>query len=215
MLTSSHDIVLGFPQSKSWTIKKADHWIIDAFELWYWRRPLRVPWTARRSILKETQLLSTEETLNIHWKDWCQSWSSDTFAHLMWKADSLEKTWCWERWRQEEKGTAEDEMVRWHHRHYGHEFEQASGVGDGQESLGGCSPWGHKELDTTEQLNWLIIFIRREEGGNKREWRPIKNGVNWMKLMSLVPGKMSLTKNAPVSETQRKETNQNSKRTVR
>ena len=47
----------------------------------------------------------------------------------------------------------EDEMIGWHHRFYGHEFEQAPGVGDGQGSVVCCNPWGHKELDTTEQLN--------------------------------------------------------------
>jgi len=57
-------------------------------------------------------------------------------------------------WRQEEKGTIEDEVVGWHHRLYGHEFEQGLGVGDGQGSLVCCSPRGLKELDTTEQLNW-------------------------------------------------------------
>ena len=57
-------------------------------------------------------------------------------------------------WRQEEKGMTEDEMVGWHHWLDGHEFEQALGVGDGQGSLECCSPWAHKELDTTEQLNW-------------------------------------------------------------
>ena len=57
-------------------------------------------------------------------------------------------------WRQEEKGTTEDEMVGWHHQLEGHEFEQAPGVGDGQGSLACCSSWGHKESDTTEQLNW-------------------------------------------------------------
>ena len=55
-------------------------------------------------------------------------------------------------WRQEEKGMTEDEMVGWHHRHNGHEFEQAPGVGEGQGSLACCSPWGHKELDMTEWL---------------------------------------------------------------
>ena len=58
-------------------------------------------------------------------------------------------------WRQEEKGTTKDEMVGWHHRLDGHECEQALGVGDGQGSLGSCSPWGQKESDTTERLNWL------------------------------------------------------------
>ena len=57
-------------------------------------------------------------------------------------------------WRQEEKGTTEDEMVGWHHWLNGHEFEQALGVGDGQGSLAFCHPWGCKELDTTEWLNW-------------------------------------------------------------
>ena len=56
-------------------------------------------------------------------------------------------------WGQEEKGMTEDEMVGWHHRLDGHEFEQALEVGDGQGSLACCSPWGHKESDTTEQLN--------------------------------------------------------------
>ena len=58
-------------------------------------------------------------------------------------------------WRQEEKGTIEDEMVGWHHRLNGHEFEQTLGTGDGQGSLACCSPWGCKESDMTEQLNWL------------------------------------------------------------
>ena len=56
-------------------------------------------------------------------------------------------------WKQEKKGTTEDEMVGWHHQLVGYEFVQASEVGDGQGSLPCCSPWGRKELDTTEQLN--------------------------------------------------------------
>ena len=58
-------------------------------------------------------------------------------------------------WRQEEKGTTEDEMVGWRHWLDGHEFEQAPGVGDEQGGLTCCSPWGHKELDTTQQLNLI------------------------------------------------------------
>ena len=57
-------------------------------------------------------------------------------------------------WRQEEKGTTEDEMVGWHHQLDGHEFEQAPRLGDGQRSLACYSPWGCKELDTAERLNW-------------------------------------------------------------
>ena len=61
----------------SWTIKKAEHWRIDLFELWCWRRLFRIPWMVRRS--------------NIHWKDWCWKWSTSTLAHLMWRTNSLEK----------------------------------------------------------------------------------------------------------------------------
>ena len=60
-------------------------------------------------------------------------------------------------WRQEEKGMTENEMVGWHHQLDGHEFEQALGVGDGQGSLVCYSPWGHKESDMTEWLNWTIL----------------------------------------------------------
>ena len=69
----------------------------------------------------------------------------------MWRTNLLEKTG--EDWRQEEKGTTEDEMVGWHHRLNGHEFEQAPGDDEGQGSLACCSPWGHKESDATEWLN--------------------------------------------------------------
>ena len=78
-------------------------------------------------------------------------------GHLMQRVDSLEKTLMLgkmegrrRRGGQEEKGTTEDEMAGWHHQIYGHEFEQALGVGDGQGSLVCCSPWGGKESDTTE-----------------------------------------------------------------
>ena len=60
-------------------------------------------------------------------------------------------------WRQEEKGTTEDEMAGWHHRLNGHEFEWTPGVGDGQGGLACCNSWGHKESDTTEPLNWTEL----------------------------------------------------------
>ena len=62
-------------------------------------------------------------------------------------------------WRQEENGMTEDGMIGWHHRLSGHEFEQALGVGDGQGGLACRCPWGHKELDTTEQLSWTECSI--------------------------------------------------------
>ena len=76
------------------------------------------------------------------------------FGHLMRRVDSLEKTLMRGRdWRQEEKGTTEDEMVEWHHQLDGHETEQTLGVGEGQGSLACSRLWGHKESDTTESLN--------------------------------------------------------------
>ena len=87
---------------EGWTIKKAEHWKTDAFELWCWRRLLRVPWTARRS---------NQSTLNIHWKDWCWSWNSNNFGHLMQRTVIWEDPDAGKDWRQEEKGTTEDEMV--------------------------------------------------------------------------------------------------------
>ena len=76
-------------------------------------------------------------------------------------------------WRQEEKGTTEDETVGWHHLCDGHEFEQAPGVGDGQGSLACCSPWGVKESDMTEQLNWTewcIICLSFSDMTKLRIW---------------------------------------------
>ena len=71
------------------------------------------------------------------------------FGHLIWRADSLEKTDAEKDWMQEEMGMTEDEMVGWHHWYNGHEFEQTLGDGEGKGSLACSSPWGHKELDTT------------------------------------------------------------------
>ena len=65
----------------------------------------------------------------------------------------MEKTDAGRAWRQEEKGTTEDEIAGWHHRLNGYEFEQTLGVGDGQGGLACCDSWGRKESDTTERLN--------------------------------------------------------------
>ena len=80
-------------------------------------------------------------------------WPPDVKNWLIWKEPDARKDWS-----QEEKGTTEDEIVGWHHWLNGHEFEQAWGVGDGQGGLSCCSPWGHKELDMIELLNWTESF---------------------------------------------------------
>ena len=137
---------------ESWTIKKAECQRMDAFDLWCWRRLLRVSWTTRRSnqsILKEISPECSLEGLMLMLKLKLQY-----FGHLMWRTDSVGKDpAAGKDWRQE-KGMTEDEMVGWHHRLNGHEFEQALGVGDGQGSLACCCPWGLKESDMTERLNW-------------------------------------------------------------
>ena len=134
---------------KSWTIKKTEHWRIDVFELWCWRRLLRVPGVARSNqwILKEINPEYSLEGLMLKLK-------LHYLGHLMRRTDSLKKSPdAGKDWRQEEKGMAEDEIAGWHHWLNGHEFEQAPGDGEGQGRLASCNPWGHKELDTTEQLN--------------------------------------------------------------
>ena len=131
---------------KSWTIKKAECQRINAFELWCWRRPLRVPWTARRSnqsILKEIKPEYSLEGLMLKLK-------LQFFGHLMQKANSLERPWCWERLRAREEGGNrgwDGWMASWTQL----TWVQANSweVCEGQGSLVCCSPWGRKELDTT------------------------------------------------------------------
>ena len=96
---------------ESWTVKKAEFLKIDVFELWCWRRLLRVPWTARKSnqsILKEISPEISLEGMMLKLK-------LQYFGHLMRRVDSLEKTDAGRDWGQEEKRTTEDEMAGWHH----------------------------------------------------------------------------------------------------
>ena len=111
---------------ESWTIKKVECQRIDAFELWCWRKFLRVPWIARRSsqsILKE---ISPEYSLEgLMLKLMLQK-----FGHLIEELTHWQRPWCWERLKAGEEGMTEAEMVRWHHWLDGHEFGQVLGVGD-------------------------------------------------------------------------------------
>ena len=146
-------------ECESWSMKKAECGRIDAFELWCWRRLLRVPWTARRS--KQSTL---KEIQPVHSK-WDQFWvftgRTDAKAEtpIVWPPHA--KSWLIGKdsdagrdWRQEEKGMREDEMDVWHHWLDGCEFEWTPGVSDGQGGLACCDSWGRKELDMTEWLNW-------------------------------------------------------------
>ena len=127
---------------ESWTIKKAEHWRIDAFELWHWKRQMTLEshleckeiqlvhpkgdqswvFTGRTDVEGETPIL----------------WPPDEKSWLIWKDPDAGKNW------RLEKGMREDEMVGWHHWLNGHEFGWTLGVGDGQGGLACCSPWGRK-----------------------------------------------------------------------
>ena len=132
---------------ESWTVKKAEHQRIDAFELWCWRRLLRVPWTALRSnqsILKETSPGFLLEELMLRLK-------LQYFGHRMRRVDSLEKTLMLggiggrrRRGRQ---------RMRWLDGITDSMDMSLSILGNGQGGLACCSSWGHKELDTAERLN--------------------------------------------------------------
>ena len=110
---------------ENWTIKKAEHWRIDAFELFCWRKLLRVPWTSRRSnqsILKEISPEYALEGLMLNL-------NLQYFGHLMQRTDSLEKTLM--LGKIEGRRRRGQQMVGWHHQLNGHEFEQVPGVGEG------------------------------------------------------------------------------------
>ena len=138
-----------------WTVKKAERWRIDGFELWCWRRLLRVPWTARRSnqsILKSWVFFGRNDAkaeTPVLWPPHAKNW-------LTGKDSDAGRDW------EQEKGTAKDEMAVWHPWLDGHESEWTPGSGDEQGGLACCDSWGRKESDTTErltELKTLLIFI--------------------------------------------------------
>ena len=147
---------------ESWTIKKVDHRRIDTFKRWCWRRLLRV----------SQESLDCKEIEPVHPKgdqSWVYIgrtdveaetpilWPSEAKSWLIWKDPDVGKDW-----KQEEKGTTEDEVVGWYHRLNGHEFGCPPGVGDGQGGLACCGPGGHRvghnwasELNWTELKEWV------------------------------------------------------------
>ena len=138
---------------ESWTIKKAECWRIDAFELWCWRRLLRVPWTARRSnqsILKEISPGCSLEGLMLKLK-------LQYSGHLLWRGDSFEKTLM--LGKIEGRMRRGRQRMRWHHRLNEHGFRWTLGVGDGQGGLACCGSltWDYK--GNWDVLNLGVVII--------------------------------------------------------
>ena len=135
---------------ESWTIKNAEYWRIDTFELWVLEKILESPLDC-----KEIKPVNSKGN-----QPWIFIGRTDAEAPVLWPPDA--KSWLiWKDhdagkdWGQEEKGMTEDEMVGWHHWLNGREFEQALRDGDGQGSLACCSPWGHKDLDMTDNTTLM------------------------------------------------------------
>ena len=150
----------GFASSHVWM------WELDSKESWALKN-----WCFWTVVLEKTleSLLDCREIQPVHPKG-NQSWicigRTDAEAETPILSWSDVKNWLLGKdpdagkdWRWEENGTTENEMAEWHHRLDGHEFEQALGVGDGQGSIVCCSPWSHKESDTTKRLNWSELCI--------------------------------------------------------
>ena len=141
---------------ESWTIKKAECRRIDAFDLWCWIRLLRVPWTARRS----NQSILKEISPGCSLEGRCWSWNSNTLATSCEELTRWKRPWCWEGLGAGGEGDDRGwdgcpSPTRWTG------VWVNSRVGDGQGGLACYSPWGHKESDTTEWLNWTELTIIR------------------------------------------------------
>ena len=149
---------------ESWTKKKAACERIEAFELWGWRRLLRMD-------CKEIKPVNPKGN-----QSWVFIGRTDAEAEtpILWPPDVKNQLIgkdldAGQGWRQKEKRATEDKMVGWHHRFTGHELEQTLGDGEGQGGLARCSPWGCTELDMTLRLNNInakIIFVLYPESGS-------------------------------------------------
>ena len=150
---------------------------LSSGQVWIWELDYKENWVSKNGcfwtvVLEKTleNPLNCKEIQAVH-PNGNQSWifigrtDAEAEISLLWPPE-VKKWLIWKDpdegkdWRQEEKGTTEDDMFGWHHRLNEHEFEQAPGVGDGQGSLACCSPWGCKESDMTERLNWTETTCR-------------------------------------------------------
>ena len=158
-------------QWKQWLTLTGQRYGFSRSHVWLWELGYKESWALKNwcfwTVVLEKTLespLDCKEIQPVHPKG-DQSWifigrtDAEAEAPILWPPDA--KNWLIRKdpdagkdWRQEEKGMTEDEMVGWHHRLNRHEFEQTLGDGEGQGSLECCTPWGHKDSDMTEWLNW-------------------------------------------------------------
>ena len=136
---------------EGWTIKQAEHWRINAFEMWCWRK-LESPLDCKE--IKPVNPKGNQPWIFIGRTDAEAEapilMPPDAKSRLTGKDPDVNKDW-----RQEEKGTTEDKIFEWHHWLSGHEFEQALGDSEGQGGLMSCSPWGHSQ---TQLINWTAAI---------------------------------------------------------
>ena len=158
---------------ENWTVRKAEHGRIEVFELWCWRRLLRVPWTARRS----NQSILKEISPGISLEEMMLKLKLQYFGHLMWRVDSLEKTLMLGGIGGRRRRGRQRMMAGWHHWLDGRESEWTPGIDDGQGGLACCDSWGSKESDTTEWVNWTEhIWKKIEDQNHARNKYSQKNG---------------------------------------
>ena len=162
---------MGFPVvmygCESWTIKKAEHQRTDAFELWCWRRVLRVPWTARRSNQSTLKEISPEYSL----ERLLLKMKLQYFGHLMWRTDSLEKTLMLGKTEgRKRRGWQKMRWVGWHQWLNGHEFEYALGDSGRQGGLACCCSWVTKSW--TQLSNWTTTISHRRGGSDSVQGWP-------------------------------------------
>ena len=182
--SSSHVWMWESDYKESWTLKNLCFWTVVL------EKTLESPLDCReiRPVLKEINPKGNQSWIRIGRTDVEAEtpicWTPDAKNWLIWKGPDDGKDWRWE-----EKGTTEDEMVGWHHRLNGHEFEWTPGVGDGQGGLACCSPCGHKESDMTEWLNWTELKRQRKgkahENGTKEDPR---TGLRTSSEINSLPG---------------------------
>ena len=162
---------------ESWTIKKAECWRIDAFEL-CWRRLLRESLGLQGD---QTSQCYRKSTLSIHWKEGC--WSSNALVTWCKELTHWKRPWCWERLRAKGEGATEDETVGWHHQLNGHEFEQTPRDSEGKLGMLQCTGSQRAGHDLATQQQQQKCMRIRWEGG----YSGVKSKVScpWEWLLSI------------------------------